>query len=569
MFFAGLHFIEWLVKLTVMLYFYKKKMFMRFRICCFLFCLFLFSCKSNIHRELDRIEQEMEQAPDSALAHLESIQTEQMKTKSCRARHALLTSMALDKNYIDVTDDSLINIAVNYYSESKWYPKYRMLALYYKGIVQKNSGNYPAAIYSFEQAANLAEDQENWRYLGLIYRNTGDVFNHTNNMIAAADYHNKAIDAFYMNNDSLYAQYAQYSFAVDLMNIKEYGRSREVFHKLMISADDNLKINCILCYAQTFVELEDSLEEALYIYRNTPLSNYQWLDYGYRSQAHLHLRQIDSAQYWIGQAFKLARSNEDRATLEFFQAEIDSVSHDHFMAYNHIRRAANVQDSLTRVLLTQSLSIAQRDYYRQEADIQNLRVRRQKALMAVWTVVGALIALLAFLFFKQKASQKEQALQNTIAKLEIEKYKSEKATSELVGTLFLEKYAHLGTLADSCFGNDGNETLDSFKKTLASLGNNTSAFTDLYKMLDSYADGVLQKFKKQLPALSKSNLKLISLFFAGIPDEITQYIMRRQSVGSLKTFRSRLRETIKQSDCPDKQLFLSYLERQPRKKTKK
>ena len=542
---------------------------MRFRICCLLFCLFLFSCRSNIHRELDRIEQEMEHAPDSALAHLESIQTEQMKTKSCRARHALLTSMALDKNYIDVTDDSLINIAVNYYSESKWYPKYRMLALYYKGIVQKNSGNYTAAIYSFEQAANLSEEQENWRYLGLIYRNISEVFNMTNNNPAAIDYHRRAIDAFWHNDDTLYVKYALYSLAVDLMNDGQHVESRAILRTLLPVSSGSLQADCKLCLAQSFVEKGDSVSKSKFYYTSVPQKYFNFIHFGGLSIAYLKDGQLDSAQYWINKGYAIALSAEERATLDYIQASIDSASNRLDLAFKHVKNAAHVQDSLTRVLLTQSLSIAQRDYYRQEADIQNLRVKRQKALMAVWSIVGALIALLTFLFFKQKASQKEQALQNIIAQLEIEKYKSGKAASELVGTLFLEKYAHLGALVDSCFGKDGKEKLDSFKKDLSSLGNNDGAFTDLYKMLDSYADGVLWKFKNQFPALSKSNLKLISLFFAGIPDELTQYILKRQSVGSLKTFRSRLRDSIKQSGCVDEQLFLSCLERQPRKKTKK
>jgi tetratricopeptide (TPR) repeat protein len=538
---------------------------------CIIFILFLaMSCETSIHKKLDKIELQINHSPDSAIVHLEELSLKQMLTHNARARYALLTSMALDKNYIDVTDDSLINIAVNYYSDSKAYPKYKLLAYYYKGIVHKNAGNYSVAIVYFDKAGELAKSLNNMHYLGLVYRNIADVFNLTNNIPEATKYCQKAINAFSMNSsDSLYLHYAQYSLSVDLMEEGLYEQSRSILSGLWHNADSALRAYCNLCYAQSLVMSRDSTLKARELYHNTPFSYYDVLDYAYYALTFLDSGNCDSAKFWIERSHLLARSNEERATLYYLQAEIDSACGLPYEALRHIRTAANVQDSLTRVLLTQSLSIAQRDYYRQEADIQNLRVKRQKALMAVWSIVGALIALLTFLFFKQKASQKEQALQNTIAQLEIEKYKSEKATSELVGTLFLEKYAHLGTLADSCFGNDGKETLDSFKKDLSSLGNNTSAFTDLYKMLDSYADGVLQKFKKQLPALSKSNLKLISLFFAGIPDEITQYIMRRQSVGSLKTFRSRLRETIKQSDCPDKQLFLSYLERQPRKKTKK
>ena len=166
---------------------------MKYRLIILLFLLCFCSCESGINSELNRIEKQIEYSPDSALVNLEQIPAEQLRSHRSAAKFALLKSMAYDKNYIDVADDSLINIAVNYYSYSKRYPKYKMLSYYYKGIVLKNSGNYPGAILSFEQAGRLAENQNNYRYLGLTYRNTAEIFNMTNNVIAATDYHQKAI----------------------------------------------------------------------------------------------------------------------------------------------------------------------------------------------------------------------------------------------------------------------------------------------------------------------------------------------------------------------------------------
>ena len=74
------------------------------------------SCISD-HRQvelLDRAEPLIETAPDTALALLDSIDSRRLY-RGDKARYALLRSQALDKNYIDVTNDSLINIAVNYY----------------------------------------------------------------------------------------------------------------------------------------------------------------------------------------------------------------------------------------------------------------------------------------------------------------------------------------------------------------------------------------------------------------------------------------------------------------------
>ena len=63
----------------------------------------------------------MDTYPDSALQLLKTIDSKHLVTKEGKARYALLYSQALDKNYIDVTEDSLINIAVEYYKDKKKY----------------------------------------------------------------------------------------------------------------------------------------------------------------------------------------------------------------------------------------------------------------------------------------------------------------------------------------------------------------------------------------------------------------------------------------------------------------
>lgn len=539
---------------------------MKYRLIILLFLLCFCSCESGINSELNRIEKQIEYSPDSALVNLEQIPAEQLRSHRSAAKFALLKSMAYDKNYIDVADDSLINIAVNYYSYSKRYPKYKMLSYYYKGIVLKNSGNYPGAILSFEQAGRLADNQNNFRYLGLTYRNTAEIFNMTNNVIAATDYHQKAIDAFSENNDSIYVQYAKYSLAVDLMEDGRYYESRDILNSLVSSCDEILKWNSNLCYAQTYVELEDSIFRALKLYRETPMYYYRYLDFGYRSMAHLLAGQLDSAQYWMKEGLRVVQTPEEKATLEFVQANIESATNKPELAFGHLKRAAFVQDSLTRALLHQSLSIAQRDYYRHEVSIQSQVLKRQKTSMFLSAIVVVLLFIITFLYYKEWQRKTESDLKDSITKLEMENRRSGKNVSALIGTLFLEKYAHLDIHAISSLEHDGANSINDLKKELYAIGDNEDAFIDLYEMLNQNADNIIDKLTSQVRSISGYNLKLISLYFANVPDEITQYIMRSHSTGSLRTSRSRFRTIIKNSKCPDEDLFLSYLERQPRKK---
>lgn len=66
---------------------------------------------------LDKAEAHLEAHPDSAFVALDSLDRRQLNTPELRARHALLYSIALEKCGITMTNDSIINIAVNYYGD--------------------------------------------------------------------------------------------------------------------------------------------------------------------------------------------------------------------------------------------------------------------------------------------------------------------------------------------------------------------------------------------------------------------------------------------------------------------
>ena len=94
--------------------------------------------------------------PDSALAVLDTMDRAHLSTDRLKAHHALLHAMALDKNYIDVTDDSLASVALSYYSR-KGPEKYEARAQYYLGLSYYYAGDYNKAILEFTKAEKIAE----------------------------------------------------------------------------------------------------------------------------------------------------------------------------------------------------------------------------------------------------------------------------------------------------------------------------------------------------------------------------------------------------------------------------
>ena len=108
---------------------------MKHRIALYLFLVatLCMGCGGRIGmRQLEQLEARVSDAPDSVLAVLTA--ADMPRWGEARALYALLTVQAQDKSYIDVADDSLINVATHYYATSRD-ARHKMLAYYYHARV--------------------------------------------------------------------------------------------------------------------------------------------------------------------------------------------------------------------------------------------------------------------------------------------------------------------------------------------------------------------------------------------------------------------------------------------------
>ena len=122
----------------------------------------------------------MTEHPDSALNLLLDVNPDDLHTRKQRAKHALLLSMALDKNYIDIADDSIISIAYNYFQHHPT-KREKMLATYYSGIVNQNAGNTIKAAIDFNQALYLAKELNDNHNAGLSCRHLSTIYSQNYN----------------------------------------------------------------------------------------------------------------------------------------------------------------------------------------------------------------------------------------------------------------------------------------------------------------------------------------------------------------------------------------------------
>lgn len=536
----------------------------------FLFAFFvgilLLGCASR-EKDLDRAESLLQEHPDSALYIIKTYadKTESL-SKGEYARYCLLYCAACDKNYIDLTSDSTIIIAVNYFADKAG--KYRYLSNYYHGIALKNMKKYQPAIVAFEKAGNEAFQFEDYLYSGLSERNKANIFNVIGNNIAAQNYHKKAIASFDKIPNKSYLHYAIFGLAIDYYNNHEHELALHLIDSInTLSLDANLTSRSRLLKATMTAQKNENPENSIELYRSIDPRYYSFIDYGLLAIAYEEVGDKDSADYWMRKGYDLTNSNTGKATLDHINSKLESIRGNYKSAYELIENTIHVQDSLTRARLQESASTAQRDYYQQELLLQEQKAQTKAAQYRLTLSVILLVLLILAAGFIIYSRWKEQQYREALATLNASEEKLQiliKDSANLLGESLSNKLLYLEQLSNDYYQTDSERTRNTvyrnYKETLRNIQNNPTLFSDIENSLNHYCNNLMIRFKEQFPEIKGEKFHLAMAFFTGMPYNAVQLLFKNHSIDSLKMTKNRLKKRINESDSQDKDDFLDMLE---------
>ena len=139
--------------------------------------LSLASCtKHSEHWEtLAQVESYIEERPDSALVVLQGIDNDELANDEEQAKHALLLSMALDKNYIDKTDFEVLKPAIDYYEDNGTATD-KLRTYFYQGRIYQNAGNDALAMECFVKAISEGDESDDILTKSHIYCAKGKIY---------------------------------------------------------------------------------------------------------------------------------------------------------------------------------------------------------------------------------------------------------------------------------------------------------------------------------------------------------------------------------------------------------
>ena len=366
------------------------------------------SCTDRgIIRALDDIESCLSEHPDSALSVLDSLSTTGIQGREANAKFALLYSMALDKSYIDATDDSLINIAVD------WYRKHgtadeRLKSYYYQGRVYQNAGDNEAAMESFVRA-EASESEDNMSN-GLLYKAMSGIYIQIFDFVKAELYNNRATNCYLLAGDTdKYAGTILFSSDLHYAN-GDYNSTIACLDSVKTMLDSISTSHRNAYYIQSMrikrdrgdrSGLSDELNQYL---SSTGAENISWLDV---ADYYTYLGQYDMSETALQQYRKFHPEYKDEPAYHIAAYILNDSLGDYREALDDYINYSLLSDSLSLVIAEQDTGFIQERY---EKDLQMEKERNTRLLVTLISVFSIilLVTIAYILRFRLRQSRMER-----------------------------------------------------------------------------------------------------------------------------------------------------------------
>lgn len=529
-------------------------------------------CSSwRVNETLKDIESFIMERPDSALAVLDSIDRTLLKTDRHKAHHALLHAMALDKNYIDVDDDSLASVAVKYFSR-KGPEKYHARSLYYLGLSYYYAQDYKNAILEFTKAEKVAERSDSL-YLGMTKDIKATIYSATHNDSEALRLLKEAYDIYLELSLHQYINNTELRLANLYCNNDDFLKADSLYIHLISSekVDDFIKNSATKNKAFiTISHYNKDYDKAAFLYdrlvNDSDASILTYKDYWAYAYSLSKVGRKEEAQSLVSQL----KSVDSSGTADYWMYLIEKSRGNSENALKYLEHTTTKTDKEVMKALQQSLALTQRDYY--ESEFINAEFKaRNRQLIAISVGVSSVLVLVLLLwatsvYVRRQREEKEYYLNyaNEIRR-QLEDAKNEdypqlkrkyleiyKSKFEMIGSLYEEYVLYRGKKnAEHAIYSKVSEIINAF------IGDNANQH-QLESVLDDSLDGIVSMLRNEMPRLKDIDYSIFCYMIIGF-DATTISHLLNITTNVVYIRRSRMRQHIEGVAPKHKDQFLNVL----------
>lgn len=545
---------------------------------CVVACFMAGACGRGEYQDmLDKAEAVMSSRPDSSIMLLETWADASVEfSDKLKARYALLYSIALDKNYIDLTSDSIISPAVTYY-ECHGSIEDKLLMKYYLGRIRYNAGNYSNAIVLFEEAAELVAKTDNDLMAGLIYRSMMLCHAMIYNYQESIRYGRLAHDAFVSAGESRYVDYMMLSLGNMYFCLKDFDEAKQMFvgsfNKGNRVNDTNLIVRSLEGYAlalklenpedclQVMTQIVEYIEDSLHMEPSPQvLANYAvaHAEHGNRAKANKFLQMAKEGKIV---------SADDSLNVGFADYQIQRLIGNCEGAVDILEDLFLSQDKNSREALSQSVLSAQRDYFEQNALFHRYRTNVLCAVVVLGSIFFVLIIILVCYMAWANLRQRDAVISRTVSQME-ELQRDYKNSLEYaneftsrINALYSTRYNYMNAICEEYYSHSEtarNRHILQIVDGMVSKLSEDNEYDTLRDIVNHYYDGIMVRVENECPTMKHDEMRLLCYLIANF-SSVSISLFLGISIDNVYTRKRRLKARISSFSEPLRGHLLGHL----------
>lgn len=525
----------------------------------------------------------MREEPDSALTILRKIDPENITRKATQARYALLYSQALDKNYIDLTSDSLIRPAVEYYkNHGRRIDKAK--AFYYLARIYENAGDMEPAIESYVEARKYMEGTRARQLLAMLYANVANLYTAQSSYPEAAEMYDLAISAYH-GLGHINEAYALSGKANVLHLQSQYQEALALLEQAAKIASRHNDADCYLYIVHSRAAvLSDMGDSANYAEIKRLLTDAygRYADgefapdiYPLLASCYYQEDKIDSARYFMRKAL----DNMDEYAIHQIpglyglSAQIAEAGGDVSSAKDYLRQQIIWSDSLHEADKSNLVQELEQKYHTRQIEESYLRLRHQHIVITVFALLVIVIfGGLAWIIYRRKQTLQAEYLgfadslrrdYDSLSERHIILEKELGQHDEKAHRLFsaldnrLKELRKIMELAGTFEDNPAvfyEKLRKHFKMDAQKSG---TVLSDLLDMTNIYCNGIIDSLRIQYPDLTDDDLALSCMICLGFTPQQTRLLFNHTNCTSIYQKRSKLRKKLNLADSENLEDFFA------------
>lgn len=527
---------------------------------------------------LEDVESYISEKPDSALAVLESIDRASIRGQRMKAEYSLLYAMALDKNYIDTTDVSVVMPAVKYFDTHGPEDK-AMKAWFYLGREQENGGDYEDAIISYTRAKELSQNSDDLRFRALIASGIADLYDKTYNFEEEIRNLEEVYRFYNIEKDSLNIWISTGELAVAYSNLKQWDKADSLFNEFFSfeHTDSSFVSYCLMQYFYMCIMQQNPKPEiAIKAFRKA-VDEYKIEPTTENYYAYAYALELSGDSNECNKILKL-KSDQDYGTSALWKYYIYREQKQYEKALLELETGCHYQDSIVVKLLHNSLSITQRDYFETKSSLLAIEKENQRIIKIIFILISILVVITLFIIIRY-IKKRHQQMEEEMASLQYEASCRNKELEQMIicsneeldrkeamiaelRQSYIQKYKlqfkRLEDLGAEYWqaerSRDKNRIYGKVKEIISEIETTSNKNSEFEKRINLGLDDVMSKLRHDFPSFKEDDYRLLSYMIVGFEAKTIATLMDI-TPGSVYTRKSRMKDKILSASTENAELY--------------